>query len=245
MISSAVKINSDFVYPLPYRLVKAEFIERPNRFIVRFKLNGKIEEGHLPDPGRLKELLLPGVTILVRKAEGPKRKTKWSVAMVYQEKTLVSINSLLPNTFMLNALKAGQVPELEAAELIKPEISLGKHRYDFLINRRGKKCLIEVKGVSLIEDGIAKFPDAVTERGRSHVQHLTELRGEEYDTMVIFIVQRGDARQFQPHWQRDPKFAEALLKASGAGVEIKVLSLTLTEEKVSWGSMLPYNFVNS
>jgi len=242
LLDRAVKLQLPFEYTMPHRLQEAVFISRPNRFLLRCRLlqqPGEIE-AHLPDPGRLKELLIPGARLLIRKAESASRRTQWSVAMVYQGDTLVSINSSLPNQFMREAFTHGQVPGFEGCRLIKAEYTLGRHRYDFLLEKDGKPQIVEVKGVSLVEEGHALFPDAVTERGRSHVQHLGEMDPGEYDRHLVFIVQRSDASRFSPHARRDPAFASALLQALQRGLQIRIFSLDFRLPQIKFHSQLPF-----
>ena len=153
---------------------------------------------------------MPGAKLLVRKVNSTTRKTKYSIAMVYQGDELISLNSILPNHFVQKSLEHSKLPSFENYSLIKPEYTIGKHRFDFLLEKAGKKCILEIKSATLVEKGIAQFPDAVTERGRSHVNSLVKLQKEGFETAVMFVVQRSDAKRFIPHWERDPKFSEAL-----------------------------------
>jgi len=228
--------------PLAWELLDAEFIDRPNRFLTRVKYNGEVVESHLPDPGRLKELLIPGVTLLIKKEGNPNRKTKFSTQAVYLGKQLISLNSWLPNQFVEFLLKRKSIDFLVKWDYIRREVPFGKHRFDFLLQKDEKLLYLEVKSVTLVENGIAKFPDAVTERGKRHVEHLAEMTKEGIDCMVLFVVQRSDAKIFQPQWERDPKFSEALLSAYNDGLNIKVIQADMQKTKMVYIGELPFNF---
>jgi sugar fermentation stimulation protein A len=227
--------------PLDWELFEAEFVDRPNRFLTRVKYDGEIVESHLPDPGRLKELLIPGVTLLIKKEGNPNRKTKFSTQAVYLGNQLISLNSWLPNQFVEFLLKGKAINFLKDWDFVRREIPFGKHRFDFLLMRNEKPLYVEVKSVTLVEDGIAKFPDAVTERGKRHVEHLAEMTKDGIDCLVLFVVQRSDAKIFQPQWDRDPKFSTALLKAHNEGLNIKVIQADIQRSKMVFCGELPFN----
>ena len=158
-------------------LIPGVFIERPNRFITKVLINGKIVKSHLPDPGRLKELLFEGAKVLVREApKNSKRKTKYSTVMVNHKGQLVSLVSTLPNQFILESLINNSLPMFKNFELIKPEVVYGKHRFDFLLKDKDDKFFyLEVKSVTYVKNRIAKFPDAITERGTKHAKTLAKM----------------------------------------------------------------------
>lgn len=220
-------------------LLPAEFIARPNRFLAKVRVKGKMVWAHVPDPGRLKELLIPGAKVLIQPKNGEKRKTKYALVMVYQGDELISLNSVLPNRFVRFCLDNRLIPELENWSVVKPEFQVGHSRFDFLLSSGRKEMLLEVKSVTLVEDRIAKFPDAVTARGLRHIQHLMELNKTGYATTVLFIVQRSDADHFQPKSSRDPAFAEAMQQAQNQGLQILVYSSKITAESMTLLNRLP------
>ena len=227
--------------PLEWELLEAEFIDRPNRFLTRVKYNGEVVKSHLPDPGRLKELLIPGVTLLIKKEGNPNRKTKFSTQAVYLGEQLISLNSWLPNQFVEFLLKNKSIYFLEDWDFIRREVPFGRHRFDFLLMRNEAPFYVEVKSVTLVEEVVAKFPDAVTERGKRHVEHLAEMTKDGIDCMVLFVVQRSDAKIFHPQWERDPKFSEALLNAYNDGLKIKVIQADMQKTKMVYCGELPFN----
>ncbi|HUU79339.1 MAG TPA: DNA/RNA nuclease SfsA [candidate division Zixibacteria bacterium] len=203
----------------------AIFKDRPNRFLVNLKpLNSeKIETAFLHDPGRMKELLTPDVKLLVRKPLSQKnRKTKWDILAVEHENSWVVINSSIPNLVVKTALKNRWIPELLYFTEIKPEISIGRSRLDFLLTRDKEVCFVEVKGVTLVENNRALFPDAPTTRGTRHLQELIELKEKGKRAIILFICMRSNPTIFSPNWLTDPIFSEKLKQAFDKGVEILV-----------------------
>ena len=223
-----------------HKFFEAEFIERPNRFLTRVKLNGNIVNSHLPDPGRLKELLIPGARLLLKKENGINRKTQFSTQAVYAGKTLISLNTLIPNRFVSYLLNNHGLVFLQKWEFQQQEVSYGNSRFDFQLQKDDAVMVLEVKSVTLVEKGIAKFPDAVTERGRRHIRHLAELAAEGLDVMVLFVVQRPDVEYFQPHWERDPKFSSALFEAWQNGLQVRVIKMKMTTDALFYLGEIPY-----
>ncbi len=227
--------------PLATGLIEAEFVARPNRFLSKVRINGEVHDSHVPDPGRLKELLFPGARVLVEPKSGEHRRTKFATVMVYSGDELVSINSQLPNRFARHCLDNSLIPEFKGWTVKKQEYTFGKSRFDFLLERNGQEKLLEVKSATLVEYGIARFPDAVTSRGRRHVLHLADSITSERSAAVLFIIQRSDATSFEPHWGRDPEFAQALKDSVSQGVELVVYTTMLRPDSMILRSSLPYN----
>ncbi|MBC8376923.1 MAG: DNA/RNA nuclease SfsA [FCB group bacterium] len=225
-------------------LIEAEFVDRPNRFLSKVRIDGKVHDSHVPDPGRLKELLFPGARVLVEPKSGENRRTKFATVMVYSGDELISINSQLPNRFVRHCLDNSLIPEFKGWTVKKQEYIFGKSRFDFLLERDGQEKLLEVKSATLVEDGIARFPDAVTSRGRRHVLHLAESIAPERSAAVLFIVQRSDALSFEPHWGRDPEFAQALQDSVRDGVELVVYTTKLKPDSITLKSSIPYILEN-
>jgi len=229
-------------------LATASFLDRPNRFIVRCRLTetGEDVQAHLADPGRLKELLLPGATLHLRFVDDPQRKTQWSAVLVLapDHRTYVSLQAALANRLVEQALKAGIIGQLANWDTKRREYAYGSSRWDFLLkNSKGRQMLLEVKSCTLVQDGVAMFPDAVTERGRRHVQELTRLRDKSgFETAVLFVVQRGDGKIFRPAVHIDPAFAEALKVAHHSGVKVFVYDCAVDPMGITWGRELGMDF---
>ncbi|MBH31146.1 MAG: DNA/RNA nuclease SfsA [Candidatus Marinimicrobia bacterium] len=224
-------------------LEDARFVERPNRFLTVVDIGGKAVESHLPDPGRLRELLIPGASLKVRPINGnsSSRRTGWTTVMVKSGRQWVSIDSTLPNRFVENLLETGQLPIFESYRLIKREVKVGNHRFDFLLEKGGVQFYLEVKSVTFVENGVAQFPDAVTERGARHALYLAEMSREGVRTGILFVCQRPDASLFRPMWERDRKFAEALVEAKDAGVQINVITAEVAPEAISYHQEIPFD----
>lgn len=224
-------------------LLKATFIERPNRFITMVEIDGEIHRSHLPDPGRLKELLFPGAKLMVCPAKvGSERKTKYSTVMVDHDGQLISLVSALPNRFVKEGLEKNELPMFKAYSLIRPEIPVGNHRFDFLLNdSTGSDFYLEVKSVTFVKNGIAQFPDAVTERGAKHALALQKLVEKGKGAGILFVCQRPDATSFRPMWERDPRLAQSVLDANKAGVKVWCITLNVSETEMTFDKQIPVN----
>ena len=225
-------------------LINAVFIERPNRFITIIEINGDKHKSHLPDPGRLKELLIPGVSLLVRPAPNNKeRSTAFTTIMVNLNGQWISLVSTLPNQFVKYSFQNNRIPIFKNYRLIKPEVAIRNHRFDFLLsNESGKNFFLEVKSVTFVEDGIAKFPDAVTIRGMKHAKTLTDLVKKGEFAGILFVCQRPDATLFEPMWDRDPMFSNALFNAYKMGVKVWCITLNVSKTEISFNKEIPVNF---
>ena len=239
-------------------LALARFVERPNRFLVRCRLEaaardgGEVVEAHLPDPGRLNELLVADARLRLRPAASPSRKTDWTVVLAERPGGgWVSVDTTLPNRLLLRALQENALPELDAWELDAAEVSVGSSRFDFVLTRRNgsegppraeepDRLVLEVKSVTLVEEGIGLFPDAVTARGARHVTELGELAASgAWEAAVLFLVQRDDARAVMAAPSIDPDFAGALEEARQKGVRVLARRCRVDLEHVRLGERIP------
>ena len=224
-------------------LVAAVFVERPNRFVTIIEIGGKKYRSHLPDPGRLKELLIPGVNLLARPAPKNKiRSTVFTTVMVNLKGQWISLVSTLPNQFIKYSLQKNSLPIFKNYRLVRPEVAIRNHRFDFLLKHKsGKNFFLEVKSVTFVEDGIAKFPDAVTIRGMNHAKTLTDLVREGELAGILFVCQRSDAILFEPMWDRDPMFSNALFNAYKMGVKVWCITLNVLQTELSFNKQIPVN----
>lgn len=210
--------------------VKATFISRPNRFLAHVEVEGEVLMVHVPNTGRIREILIPGCTVILRKEENPKRKTAFSLIAAYKGEALINIDSQIPNRVVEEALLEGRISELKEYCTVKREKFYKKSRFDFLLeNEKGKKYYLEVKGVTLEKDGFASFPDAVTQRGERHIRELMEAREEGHGAGVIFVLQMENMKHFTPAWTRDPLFSAALKAAKALGVDVLAYGCRVTE----------------
>ncbi len=224
-------------------LINAVFIERPNRFITIIEIGGEKHNSHLPDPGRLKELLIPGASLLVRPApENKERSTAFTTIMVNLKGQWISLVSTLPNQFVKYSFQNNCIPIFQKYKLVRPEFAIRNHRFDFLLsNKSGKNFFLEVKSVTFVEDGIAKFPDAVTTRGMNHAKTLTDLVKEGEFAGILFVCQRPDATLFEPMWDIDPMFSNVLFNAYKIGVKVWCITLNVSQTEISFNKEIPVN----
>jgi len=210
------------------RIVKGVFQERPNRFSAFVKVKDKVLLTYLPNPGRMHELLIPGTEVILRKVMKGNRKTGYDLIGVSYNGQRVSVDSRVPNKLVLEALKNKDIKELSEYNIIKPEFGYGHSRLDFFLANKHESCLLEVKSATLVKDGVAMFPDAVTERGKRHVNELTKAKKEGYRACILFLVQRTDAHSFAPSDETDPEFGKALRNAAAEGVEVYAYKMEIS-----------------
>ena len=242
MVSSTAHI----AIPVPWDLMPATFVDRPNRFLTHIRVNGQVHPAHLPDPGRLAELLLPGVALRVqhhlkRESNQPARKTSYTVQLVRRpdDAGWVSVNTLLPNRCVAFLLEVGCLPFLASWSLAGREVPEGHSRFDFQLRRGADSLFLEVKSVTFVEEGVAQFPDAVTARGARHARHLAQLVRGGHPAMILFVIQRDDAKIFRPMWERDPDLGHALVEANSGGVAIHAIKLAVTPESFTYLGEVP------
>lgn len=210
--------------------VRAKFINRPNRFQAFVEYEGEVVMAHVPNTGRIKEILVPGCMVILRKEDNPARKTMYSLIAAYKGTSLINIDSQIPNRVVEEALLEGRIEELKAYKHVKREKFYKKSRFDFLLeNDEGDKYYLEVKGVTLEHEGKASFPDAVTERGSRHIQELMEAKEEGFGAGIIFVLQMENMISFTPAWGRDPFFSSTLKKADEFGIDILAYECKVTE----------------
>ena len=201
-------------------ITKAEFIDRPNRFIAHVTVDGHDETVHVKNTGRCKELLIPGCTVYLTASENPSRKTRYDlVAVIKDNGLLINIDSQAPNKVVAEYLQK------LSYDVIIPEYTFGDSRIDFYMEKkhsRGKveKYLMEVKGCTLERSGIGYFPDAPTERGVKHIHELIKAKKEGYHAILAFVIQMEGISQVRPNIETHPEFGDAMEEAKVAGVEV-------------------------
>lgn len=214
--------------------ISAIFRKRINRFVAEIEVNGRIYLAHVPNTGRMKELLLPGVEVIVRRVEDPHRKTPFDLLFVYKNELLIAIDSKLPNQLLHTAFVNKHIPYFKEYDTIKKEVFYGKSRFDFSLNNSQEHVLVEAKCVTLVKPGgLASFPDAPTSRGTKHVKELIDAKQAGIRGAVIFIVQRADAERFTPNHEMDPHFGEAVKEARAHGIEFYAFNCSINPDYVS------------
>lgn len=215
-------------------IYEAIFVKRPNRFQGYVMFEGEEILVHVPNTGRCKEILIPGCTVLLREELNPTRKTKYDLIGAYKDGKNICIDSQIPNKVVKEALENRAVDNLKEFTNILSEKTFGSSRFDFKLSKdSGEEYYLEVKGVTLEENGHCRFPDAPTERGRKHLLELIEVKKSGRGAGVLFLIQIEDVKSFTPNDEGDPKFGKALRQAKEAGVDIYAYSSIVTNNGIS------------
>lgn len=212
------------------KIVTGKFLSRPNRFIAHIEIDGTDQICHVKNTGRCKELLQPGATVYCADCLSDTRKTRYDLIAVQKGDRLINMDSQIPNYAVKQWLEAGNLGELQQ---IKPETVFGTSRFDFSFCKDGKLCFLEVKGVTLENDGICAFPDAPTQRGTRHLQELTELCQRGYGAYVLFVIQMDGVNYLHPNDGTDPAFGKALRDAHSAGVQVLAYDCKVTPSSIT------------
>ncbi len=210
--------------------IKGKFISRPNRFIANVEVDGEIQVCHVKNTGRCKELLVENAEVILEISDNPDRKTKYDLVAVYKNGKLINMDSQAPNKAAYDWLARGN--GIKGITELKREKTFGNSRFDIYFEAEGKKGFMEVKGVTLEDDGIVKFPDAPTERGVKHIYELAEAYKQGFDAYILFVVQMKDVKYFQPNEETHKEFADALKYAKKEGVKVLAFDCTVTENSL-------------
>lgn len=217
-------------------MVAGVFQSRPNRFIANVTIGGEDVVCHVKNTGRCRELLVPGATVWCQYFDTPTRKTNYDLITVQKGSRLINMDSQAPNIAAKEWLQNGGLGEIQD---LRPETVYGDSRYDFSFTKDGKRCFLEVKGVTLEQDGICAFPDAPTQRGVKHLQGLTRLAEEGLGAYVLFVIQMTDVQYLHPNDATDPAFGAALRQAAKAGVQILAMDCNITYDTMAVGKSVP------
>lgn len=217
------------VYLMDYkRITSGIFRERPNRFIAMVEINGILETCHVKNTGRCKELLITGVTVYLQESDNKLRKTRFSLIAVEKGDRIINMDSQAPNKAVYEWVQKGRfIPNIT---YLKSEKVYGNSRFDLYIETNDKKIFMEVKGVTLEENGIVRFPDAPTERGIKHIRELCNCLEEGYEAYIVFVIQMNDVLYFEPNDKTHPEFGMALREAADKGVHIIAMDCEVTSD---------------
>ena len=210
-------------------MVPGVFLRRPNRFIAQVRIGGAEETVHVKNTGRCRELLPEGAEVWCQQWDKPARKTKFDLISVRKGSRIINMDSQAPNKAAGEWLPSGG---LGALEQLRAETVHGDSRVDFSFIKDGKRCFLEVKGVTLETDGVCAFPDAPTQRGAKHLRHLTRAAREGFGAYVLFVIQMADVAWLQPNDATDPTFGQALREAAAAGVQVLAMDCAVTPESM-------------
>ena len=213
------------------------FLARPNRFIAEVALNGEVVLCHVKNTGRCRELLIPGAIVYLNEALSPKRKTRFDLIAVEKQGILINMDAQAPNCVFREYVERGSF--LPSITCIQPEYRLGDSRFDVYIEQKEKRHLVEVKGVTLEEKGIVRFPDAPTERGVKHIKGLTAALKEGLSSWICFVIQMSGVKWLVPNDETHPEFGQALRAAKSAGVHVLAFACDVKPDSLSIAHSVP------
>ena len=217
-------------------MVPGHFHARPNRFTAHVEIDGKLEVVHVKNTGRCRELLPVGAQVWCEVSDNPNRKTKFDLITVKKGHRLINMDSQAPNKAAGEWLQAGGLGEIQN---LKAETFHEDSRFDFSFEKDGRKCFLEVKGVTLENEGVCAFPDAPTDRGAKHLHGLCKLAKEGYGAYVLFVIQMADVEYLHPNDATDPKFGAALREAAANGVQVLAVDCHVTEDTMEIRNPVP------
>ena len=217
-------------------MVPGRFLRRPNRFIAHIEINGIEEVCHVKNTGRCRELLQPGAAVWCQKSSNPNRKTQYDLICVQKGTRLINMDSQAPNAAVRSWLMSGGLGPIED---LRAEFTHGDSRYDFSFLKEGRRCFLEVKGVTLENCGVCAFPDAPTQRGVKHIKGLIRARQEGFGAYILFVIQMDGVSYLHPNDATDPAFGSALREAAENGVQILAMDCAVTPESMTLQTQVP------
>ncbi len=223
------------------KLIEGKLVKRYKRFLADVVLNdGTRVTAHCTNSGSMKSCLEEGAPVFLTPVNDPKRKTKYTWEMIYINGNWVGINTSVPNLLAFEAVRSGKIEKLKGYTSVKREVRFGDSRFDLFAENEYEKCFIEVKNVTLKEGIYARFPDAVTTRGRKHLETLIKVKQQGMRAVMLYIIQRTDVEKFAPAVSIDPGYAETLRKALKAGVEVIPLQAAVSPERIEIIGEIPF-----
>ena len=224
-------------------LIRGSLRQRYKRFLADVTLpDGRQITAHCPNSGSMQGCCTPGRSVYLSHHPNPRRKLKYTWELIRMPDSLVGINTLIPNRLIEQSLRSGAIPELGGYATVNREVKISsRSRIDFVLERETEgRCIVEVKNCTLVEDGVAYFPDAVTQRGLKHLHELEALAASGNRSVMLYLIQRMDADLFRPAAHIDPAYTKALVKAHVAGVEILVYDVHITLKQIRLNRKLPF-----
>ena len=226
---------------LPQPLHHGTLLRRYQRFLADVELDdGTLVTAHTPNTGSMQGCARPGSRVLLSRSANPGRKYPHSWELVHADGVWIGINTMLPNRLVWEGIENGTVAELAGYAEIRCEVPYGEgSRIDLLLSGEKGRCYVEVKNVTLVEDGLARFPDAVTARGQKHLKELMEVVRQGHRGVNVFVVQRADGDRVSPADDIDPAYGALLRQAQAAGVELLAYRALVTPTEVRLQQRLP------
>ena len=230
---------------LPWpELIPGKLLKRYKRFLADVGLeNGTTITAHCPNSGSMQACSEPGRPVFVSFHDNPKRKLKYTWELIQMPGSLVGVNTQIPNRLVYHSILNGMVKELRGYDTVKREVKVGQHsRLDLMLSGPGRRsCFVEVKNCTLVDDGVALFPDAVTTRGRKHLLELQTLVAEGCRCAMFYLIQRMDARVFKPADHIDPAYGQTLRETVRKGVEVLAYDVHIDRQQIVLNSKVPYD----
>lgn len=224
-------------------IIEGTFLARPNRFVAHVQVQGETEIAHVKNTSRLKELLIPGARVFLEDCSMDKqRKTKYSLIAVCKGGQVVNIDSQIPNAVIYEGILDGKIDALQNISELKREVQYKSSRFDLAFVQKGQPGFVEVKGVTLEKDGVAAFPGAPTTRGEKHILEMMDAVQNGYLGYIIFLIQLQCVQSLCLHWNIDQNFANALLRAKNAGVNILAYNSVVSPNKIEIQHEIPIDF---
>ena len=218
-------------------LTEAVFVRRPNRFIAQVELEGRLETVHVKNTGRCKELLTPGARVCLVKSDNPARKTAYDLVAVQKGERLINMDAQAPNAAFGEYARAGRF--LPDTQSVRAEVRYGDSRFDFAMEAGGRTHYVEVKGVTLEQDGVVRFPDEPTQRGVKHLKELQAAAARGCGAHVVFVIQMAGAERFEPNDRTHPAFGQALRQAAENGVQVHAFWCRVTPDSMNIAGETP------
>lgn len=217
------------------KVIPGVFRKRPNRFIAHVETAGGLEVCHVKNTGRCKELLTDGARVYLSESSNPARKTRYDLVAVEKGELLINMDSQAPNKAAAEYMET----LLPGLTLLRPETPFGSSRFDFYAEAAGERWFVEVKGVTLEQEGLCLFPDAPTERGAKHLRELCACMEQGFRACILFVVQMAGVRAFSPNTKTDPAFSAALCTAAQKGVRLEAVDCLVTPDSLTVRQKLP------
>lgn len=223
-------------------LIPGKLIRRYKRFLADIELDtGEVVVAHCTNSGSMKSCIVEGADVFLSPAKDPKRKTQYTWEMIKINGKWVGINTGIPNILAYDAIKNQQIIGLKGYTEVKREVKYGNSRIDIFAEKENEKCFIEVKNVTLKEGNYARFPDAVTTRGKKHLETLMEIKAAGMRAVMLYVIQRMDVEIFAPAREIDPEYAETLIRAFASGVEVFPVVAEVSPESIEIINILPFD----
>ncbi len=223
------------------KLIPGKLIKRYKRFLADVELeDGSVVTAHCTNSGSMKTCLEDGAPVYLTPVNDPKRKTKFTWEMIFINGNWVGINTSVPNLLAFEAIRDGKIEQLKGYTSVKREVTFGDSRFDIYAENDSEKCFVEVKNVTMKAGEFARFPDAVTTRGRKHLETLIQVKEKGMRAAMLYVIQRMDVEKFGPATDIDPDYAKSLRKAYKSGVEIIPVQAKVTPENIEIIRALPF-----